>query len=126
MSILMAWMACRDADEYDDPYDEEAPPPPECLYPLPDTVIACGSTHAVFFDWTEVEGAQRYDIQIDTTENFDEESMYFDDNPPRTLTLNRYDSNTKYYWRVRAASVYWRTLFTEWSEVRVFYLVREL
>ena len=39
ISILIVWIGCRESDEYDNPYDEEAPPAPECLFPLPDTVI---------------------------------------------------------------------------------------
>jgi hypothetical protein len=122
----MLLITCRDEDEYDNPYDEEAPPPPELLFPLPDTIMACGNTHHVFFDWTTVEGAERYDIQIDTSAGFHADSLFYDNDPPRTITLTRHGAQTKYYWRARGASVYWRKLFTDWSEMRVFYLVRDV
>lgn len=128
LCVLAVLVMCKDPEEFepDDPYDEEAPAPPVLLRPVHGAVFACGNTKTVFFDWTDVQGAQQYEIQIDTNANFATDSIYGFDNPPTGINLIRYASRTTYYCRIRAGSVYWRTLYTDWSEVRIFYLVREI
>jgi len=128
LCVLAVLIACKDPEEFepDDPYDEEAPAPPVIIRPLPGAVFACGNSKTVFFDWTAVQGGQQYEIQIDTSANFSTDSVYSADNPPTMINLIRYGARTTYYCRIRAGSVYWRTLYTDWSDVRIFYLVREI
>ncbi len=127
LCALVALTVCKDPEEFepDDPYDEETPAPPVLIRPLPGAVFACGQVKTVVFDWAHVADAQVYEIQIDTSANFSADSVYTANNPPIGISLIRYEARTTYYCRIRAGSVYWRRPYTDWSDVRIFYLVRE-
>jgi hypothetical protein len=126
--VLAIVTTCKNPDEFepDNPYDQEAPAPPVILRPVAGTVFPCQNSKTILFDWTHVSGAQEYEIQIDTSASFSTDSIYGANNPPTTITLIRYTARTTYYCRIRAGSAYWRTLYTDWSDVRVFYLAREI
>jgi len=113
---------CKDPEEFE-PVDSLLPPPspPEILLPLPETLFN-GNIFPVLFDWTEVEGAERYDIEIDTTPFFSTASSYSAPSPPHTIACRRYHfPETIYFYRIRAVSTLW-IYYTEWIETRFFYL----
>ena len=113
-------VSCEDPP--DPPPDDvtDPPDPPELIQPQADTTFN-GDTVQVYFDWTYLDGAQIYEIQVDTLLTFSTGTTYSSYAPPMILELHRYGAVTMYCCRIRAASEYW-TYYTDWSEQRRFYL----
>ena len=113
---------CKDPEDFK-PVDSLLPPPqaPEVILPLPETLFN-GYWFPVLFDWTEVEGAERYEIETDTTPFFSTASSETVSSPPHIVPCRRYHfPETIYFYRIRAGSTLW-TYYTEWTEIRFFYL----
>ena len=115
---------CMDPDEYkpDEPPEKLEPPEaPNILLPEPDAEFRSYDHCLVQFDWSPVEGAQEYEIEIDTTSTFSHtwpEACW----PPTAVLLPFYPPKTTYFFRVRAYSSSW-IWYTDWSESRRFYLL---
>ncbi|UCG30777.1 MAG: hypothetical protein JSV53_02575 [candidate division WOR-3 bacterium] len=121
--VLLASAGCKDPDEYDPNEPLDPPPaPPTLLYPLPDTNLCSSSPFPlVFFDWNTVGGAEIYQLQTDSLITFETAELLQYSYPPTYVQLYRYEDRATYYARIRAGSTRW-TNYTEWSEVRRFYL----
>lgn len=116
---------CRDPESFkpDDPYSE-APPPPDIIYPLADTVLN-GTVVNVYFSWTAVAGAESYEIQYDTSLTWPSDWREIAAAVSSYISVRRYAFTTVYYYRIRALSAHWQEGFTEWSETRKFYVKPE-
>jgi hypothetical protein len=115
---------CMDPTEYkpDEPPEKSEPPdPPIILLPESDTVFRCYQNHVVVCDWTLIEGAQAYEMQIDTISNFSS-SYPHGASPPTPVLLSVYPPMTTYFLRARAYSSSW-IWYTDWSDTRRFYLI---
>lgn len=120
--LLSFNLTCKDPEDFK-PVDSLLPPPspPEVLLPHPDTIFN-GDIYPVLFDWTDIEGAERYEIETDTTPFFSTALSYSAPSPPLTIPCIRYHfPETKYYYRIRAVSTLW-IYYTAWTETRFFYL----
>lgn len=117
---------CKDPEEFE-PVDSLLPPPspPGLIHPFPDTVFPCGVSYDVFFYWKPIESAGVYQIQIDTASTFSTELFLQVSSPPTTIKLNRYGNRTDYFARIRAGSSLW-IWYTDWSEIRLFHLIRDI
>ena len=60
---------------------------------------------AASFLWTAVEGATRYDVELDLSYAFDSPRQY-NDVSDTSFVVDGLQHNTTYYWRVRAQGVY--------------------
>ena len=118
--VLMT--TCKEPSEFepDDPYTDP-PDPPVFVLPLPDTTLN-GYFVPVIFDWTDVAGAENYEIQFDTNTTFPTDSIHQVNAPPTTISFRRYGTVTIYCYRIRALSSSWQDGHTVWSATRRFYL----
>lgn len=123
--IGISVLACRDPDDFqpDDPYTE-APPPPDLIYPLPDTTVN-GTVVSVYFSWNAVTRAESYEIQYDTSLTWPSEWRQTATASPWYITVRRYAFTTVYYYRIRALSASWLEGHTEWSQTRKFFVKPE-
>jgi len=100
-----------------------APAPPLMTEPHPDTTIWYAITAQVRFNWVVVEGAQAYEIDIDSsalfnsTEDNPNKILARGSSPPTTIMFPRV-FNQRFYYRIRATSQSWRNGMTEWSVPR--------
>ena len=121
--FVLITVGCKDPDEYDPSQPLDPPPgPPNLIFPLPDTNLCSSSLlQNVFFDWNTVSGSEVYQIQADSLITFETAELFQYSYPPTYIQLYRYDGRATYYARIRAGSHRW-TNYTDWSEVRRFYL----
>jgi hypothetical protein len=121
--FLLTIVGCKDPDEYDPSQPLDPPPsPPAILYPMADTNLCSSSAYqSVFFDWNTIGGAEVYQIQVDSIYSFQTAELFQFSYPPTYVQLYRYTDRAAYYARIRAGSTRW-TNYTDWSEVRRFYL----
>jgi len=126
LSFVFLNLECKNPEEYE-PGDPSQPPPsaPDILLPLSDTTFY-GTVYPVIFDWTSIDGAERYEIELDTNSFFSAGSLYTTYSHPFTIQCIRYHSpKTTYFFRIRGGSSLW-TYYTDWSEIRVFHIHRDL
>ncbi len=124
---------CEPPWGYKPEHDSIIDPPdaPKFIEPHADTTLwwTYPSRPTVTFSWSSAQGAERYDLDIDTSSVF---STLVND-PYRIITYARSPSVTvtafepeqrsrKYYCRVKAISAKWRNGGTEWSAIRSFTL----
>ena len=112
-------IGCQDPNEYRPPGDTliEPPGPPSLLTPPDDTcyvLIPNPGFKDVYFSWTEVEGAQYYQLEYSTDINFSESEILVSSGP---VLVNRFTYPIHFYWHVRAGSDWW-TWYSTWSDVR--------
>jgi hypothetical protein len=121
--FALTFFSCKDPDEYDPNQPLDPPPdPPTLLFPLPDTNLCSSSAFQnVFFDWNIVGGTEVYQLQVDSILSFETAELLQFSYPPTYVQLYRYTDRATYYARIRAGSTRWSN-YTDWSEVRIFYL----
>ena len=122
---FLSVVSCMDPNEYkpeDPPQKIDPPAGPSAILPLQDTLFRCEHYCSVTLDWTEVDSAQGYEFQIDTSSSFSGSFPYQGQYPPTSFSAYCYPPVTTYFFRVRAYSDLW-TWYTDWSEVRRFYLM---
>lgn len=119
VALVVASNRCKSPVESDDDLPP-APAPPVMIEPHADTTIWYAISPQVQFNWTALEGAQAYEIDIDSSAQFNST----EDNPnkilartsaPPTTVMFPRVSNQRFYYRIRATSQSWRTGMTEWS-----------
>lgn len=121
--LMLTLVSCKDPDEYDPNQPLDPPPdPPTIIYPIADTnLCSSSSSQSVLFDWTTVSGTEIYQLQVDSILSFETAELLQFSYPPTYVQLYRYEDRAAYYARIRAGSPRW-TNYTDWSEVRRFYL----
>ena len=121
--LVLTVGGCKDPDEYDPNQPLDPPPnPPTILYPIADTNLCSSSPYqSVFFDWNAIGGTEIYQLQVDSILSFETAELLQFTYPPTYVQLYRYEDRAVYYARIRAGSPRW-TDYTDWSEVRRFYL----
>ena len=119
MLILLTNMnpGCKDPNEYKPPEDSLLPPPgpPQLFFPPVDTEYVLVPNPGVIhipFDWSDVEGAEYYEIELSPDSNFIN-GITHESNSSK-LTISFY-APQDLYWHVRAESDSW-TWYTPWSE----------
>lgn len=75
------------------------------------------SPSATSFEWTDAVGAVYYQVQLDTLPDFSSPAMGYHSVYPSSLLLSSLDTNTTYYWRVRATN---EATWSAWSETWQF------
>lgn len=105
---------CRNPNDFNPPEDSLTPPPapPELFHPLNDTVIPYWVPYELSFDWSVVNGAQLYELQISPDSTFESYAIHQPVYNSMTVVVESYG---RYFWRVRAASTAW-TWYTGFSE----------
>ncbi|MEM9848753.1 MAG: T9SS type A sorting domain-containing protein [Bacteroidota bacterium] len=73
--------------------------------------------NAVSFEWTPVEGATQYLVEIDRVLSFNIQTRHFITTEP-SLEINNLDASRQYYWRVRPFNAY--NTCSEFSEASTF------
>ncbi len=118
--FLLAFIAssdvgCKSPEEYKPKFDSLMPPPdpPTLLAPPNDTGIVAYIPIDLTFDYTAVDGAEFYELEVSSDSTFASSEKFQCDYDSLATTWNSYG---KYYWRVRASSHIW-TWYTEWSDV---------
>ncbi len=121
--FFLTVVGCKDPDEYDPNQPLDPPPsPPTILFPIADTNLCSASAlQSVFFDWNTVGGTEVYQLQVDSILSFETAELLQFSYPPTYVQVYRYADKATYYARMRAGSTRW-TNYTDWSEVRRFYL----
>jgi hypothetical protein len=126
--LVVAFLAiagCMDPDEYkpEDPPEKTDPPDgPSVLQPPQDVLYRCEYYYTVWLNWTDVDGAQGYEFQVDTDSTFSSSFPYQGEWPPSSFQAACFPPITTYYFRVRAYSNAW-TWYTDWSDTRRFHLM---
>ena len=123
--LLLAGIVCMDPSEYepeDPPQKVDPPEAPLMLLPEPDDEYRCMNTCWVSFDWSYVEGAQGYEIQISPDSTFMNAFPYPAYGSGALHELTFHAPRITYYCRVHAYSSEW-TWYTAWSETRRFHLL---
>jgi len=122
---LLAVVVCMDPSEYkpeDPPQKIDPPEAPHMLLPEADDEYRCMNTCWVSFDWSYVEGAEGYEIQISADSTFANAFPYPAYGSSALHELIFYAPRITYYCRVHAHSSAW-TWYTAWSETRRFHLL---
>jgi photosystem II stability/assembly factor-like uncharacterized protein len=88
--------------------------PPVLVSPVDDSVGVAVSTE---LDWEEVWGADKYEVQLSTTEDFSVIFFTNDNVVDTKIATPKLDGLTKYFWRVRAVN---DNSTSYWSEVWAF------
>jgi hypothetical protein len=71
----------------------------------------------LLLDWTAIQGATSYSMQVSTDPNFDTVDITSDGQAATEFQLTNLQPQTTYYWRIRARNT---AGFGDWSEVRSF------
>lgn len=122
--LFFIHFGCMNPEELepDEPPEKIEPPePPNVLLPEPEAEFRSYDHRWVQFDWSHVEGAQVYEIEIDTAPDFSH-AWPEEASPPTEVRLAFYPPKTTYFFRVRAYNSSW-IWYTYWSESRRFYLL---
>ncbi|MCK4250667.1 hypothetical protein KAX97_04440 [candidate division WOR-3 bacterium] len=131
--LLSFNLTCKDPEEFK-PVDSLLPPPqpPEFSLPLADTIFWIPDEGPdtigahVTFDWSVIEDAEIYEINIDTNLSFDspEFERRLKTSSPTVIGILYYHTKPTYFSRIRAGSNLW-TWFTDWSEIKKFQILRD-
>lgn len=96
-------------------------PPPELIAP---PAGAMDQPTTITFEWSSVNNADRYQIQVSMDPSFSGSDIIFSDNTTSTsITISGFSHSTGYYWRVRSGTVdplLGIVTYGDWSEVRNF------
>jgi hypothetical protein len=123
--FVVTCFGCMDPGEYkpeDPPQKTDPPEGPSALLPVQDALFRSEYYCYVTLDWTEVDGAQGYEFQVDTDSTFTASYPYQGQFPPSSYHAACFPPITTYFFRVRAYSDAW-TWYTDWSEIRRFHVM---
>jgi hypothetical protein len=123
--LIIFHFACTDLSEYEPegpPQKADPPEGPSVLLPTQDTIFFCVHYCWVPLDWTQVNGAWAYEFQVSMDSSFMGSFPYQGQYPPTEVSTILFGPGTTYYFRVRAYSDLW-IWYTDWSDVRRFYLM---
>jgi hypothetical protein len=123
--FITYYVGCKSPEEYD-PYDDsliDPPEPPEPLVPAESASYVwtpqVGPVYHLDFEWSEVIGAQNYELEIAVNQFFEDADIYITSQKSIEAELHYIAT---YYWHVRAWSSAW-TYYTEWSDKRTFRII---
>ena len=120
--LSLSTPGCKNPEEFKPEFDSLIPPPgpPSLLYPPDDTTFWLEQWNpkpdSVELQWSSVEGAQYYELQIanDTLFRVDKVQVY------KNSYIFILSDTGQYFWRVRAYNRAWEW-YTAWSEIWSFY-----
>jgi len=116
---------CKNPEDFKPTEDSliEPPEPPELISPPADTIYVwtpgIGDIYNLDFEWTFVNGAERYELEVSTDATFQNSEIHA--TGVNSITIGFHNCN-KYFWHVRAISKAW-TWYTEWSVLRSFRII---
>ena len=86
--------------------------PPTLLTPVNGSTVKVQSP---VFDWSDVEDAVIYELQVDNSNNFSSPELQQDSLTSSQYTMTNSLADGQYYWRVRAKNM--QETWSDWSEV---------